>query len=1024
MKISEKAIYHPVPVLIVLAAIFALSLIAFFILPLELIPEIEVPYAFVSAVYPGAAPTEVETDLIKPIEDKISQLSDLENVVSYAMQNMAFITVEFVAGTDLKTSINDLKDKVNESLPDLPDEVLKVSVKELDFNDLPILILNIYGDLSPRQLRELGGDVKDRLSRIPGVNEVEVFGGVEREISVKVDPNLLAANHVTIPQIIRALQINNSNMPGGVLKLDSQEILVRTIGKFSSIDEIASIIIGMGISGNPIRLMDVATVEDGTEEISSYSRYMDDPSVTLLISKRRGSHIVETTKVIEKAVDDMAKSFPSGVKYAYTARQATDVERQNREVNTNAGWGILFVIIVLFFGIGFRNALLVSIALPFSLMSAFLFMYIFGIDRTNISMFGLIMVLGIVVDGAIIMAESTYRHIEEGMRRKDAAVAALREVGTPVMTSVLTTMVAFAPIMYMTGIMGQFLSVIPKIVIFTLIGAFLADHFLIPVAAARLMNRSSGKGKLSGNWWGKRAYRKVLKWALAHRKTTLVSAFSILLLAFVIVGISITSDVKLVKVQMFPKVPQPRIVVDITTAPGSQIDSTDVIARKIEKYIEKLPEVDRFVSTIGESGVQNLRLAQGGGIGAEIAQINVDLVNAKDRDRSVEEVIEELRGVFGNIPGIKVIFGLIQEGPPIPTSVVVDISGDILEDMELVGEIIKGQMESIEGTTNVEASQGVKRTEFQVEVDHERAAWFGVSADDISQTITAALFGVEATEYTDGLEDIPVRVKIDSEGERALDDIRNLMIPTPMGKLVPFTDVASLKLAAGETSIRHRNFKRNINISCDLLPGVDATDIQRKLTPFLNEMNLPRGVTVEYGGIEDETTESFASLGRAMIIGFIIIIIILSAEFKSLIQPLIIAFTIPLSFIGVIFGLMITRVPFGLMAFFGVVALMGVVVNDAIVLISHVNDLRRGGMRVKEALLKGGQNRLRPIILTTITTLAGMIPLSMNFGGGGEYWRPLAVSLIFGLAVASFLTLVIVPVLYSLFESRGERKKP
>ena len=324
--------------------------------------------------------------------------------------------------------------------------------KELDFNDLPILILNIYGDISPRQLRELGGNVKDRLSRIPGVNEVEVFGGVEREISVRVDPNLLTANHVSIPQIIRALQINNSNMPGGALKLDSQEILVRTIGKFSSIDEIASIIIGMGISGNPIRLMDVATVEDGTEEISSYSRYMDDPSVTLLISKRRGSHIVETTNVIEKAVDDMAKSFPQGVKYAYTARQATDVERQNREVNTNAGWGILFVIIVLFFGIGFRNALLVSIALPFSLMSAFLFMYIFGIDRTNISMFGLIMVLGIVVDGAIIMAESTYRHIEEGMRRKDAAVAAIREVGTPIMTSVLTTMVAFAPIMYMTEI--------------------------------------------------------------------------------------------------------------------------------------------------------------------------------------------------------------------------------------------------------------------------------------------------------------------------------------------------------------------------------------------------------------------------------------------------------------------------------------------------------------------------------------------------------------------------------------------
>ncbi len=1023
MKISEKAIYHPVPVLIILVAIFVLSVISFFILPLELVPEIEVPYAFVSAVYPGAAPTEVESDIIKPIEDKISQLSDLETVIGYAMQNMAFITVEYSPGTDLNTSIDDLKDKVNEAIPELPKDVLDVSVKELDFNDIPISILNIYGDISPREIRILGENVKDRLTQISGVNEVEVFGGVEREISVQVDPNLIAANSLTIPQVIRALQLNNSNMPGGVLKLNSQDILVRTIGKFTTVNDIASIIVGMGPSGNPIRLHDIANVVDGTEDITSYSRYMEYSSVTLLISKRRGAHIIETTERIEEAVEEAAKSFPQGIEFAYTARQATDVDRQNREVNTNAGWGIVFVIIVLFFGIGFRNALLVSIALPFSLMISFLFMYMFGIERTNISMFGLIMVLGIVVDGAIIVAESTYRHIEEGMRRKDAAVASMREVGTPIMTAVITTMVAFAPIIYMSGIMGQFLSVIPKVVIFTLIGAFLADHFLIPVTAARLMNRSSGKGKLSGDWWGKRLYRAVLKWSLNHRFTVLFGSFMILFLSFAAVGVSMSTDTKLVKVQMFPKVPQPRIVVDIANAPGSQIDNTDHFTRNIESYLLDIPEVERFVSTVGESGVQNVRLAQGGGIGAEIAQINVDLVDRKDRSRTVEEIIDELRDEFGMIPGVRVTFSLIQEGPPIPTNVVVDIAGDNLADMELVGDILKDRMESMDGTTNVTSSQGTKRTEFQVEVDHERAAWYGVTANDISQTVTSALFGVEATEFTDGLEDIPVRVKLASEGERAMDDIRNLLIPSPVGKLIPFTDVATLKLAAGETSIQHRNFKRNISISCDLLPGYDATDIQRKLTPFIDSMNLPGGITVEFGGIEDETVESFSSLARAMLIGFVIIIIILAAQFKSLKQPLIIAIAIPLSFIGVIFGLMVTRVPFGLMAFFGVVALMGVVVNDAIVLISYVNDLRRGGMKMWDALIKAGQNRLRPIILTTVTTLAGMIPLALNIGGGGEYWRPLAVSLIFGLAIASFLTLIVVPVLYSLFESRGERKR-
>ncbi|MFQ6604517.1 MAG: efflux RND transporter permease subunit [Fidelibacterota bacterium] len=1023
MKLSEKAIYQPIPVLIVLVLIFALSIYSFLVLPLELIPDIEVPYAFVTATYPGAAPSEVESEIIKPFEDKISQLSDLEDVIGWALQNMAFITVEFSPGADLKSSIDDLKDKINEAIPDLPDEVINVSVKELDFNDIPITILNIFGELTPRQLREIGEDVKDRVAQVAGVNEIEIFGGVEREITINVDPLLLAANNTTIPQIIRALQLNNQNMPGGVVSLGNQDILVRTIGKFTTIDDLANIIIGMGPTGKPIRLQNIATVTDGTEDISSFSRYGSEPSVTLLINKKRGANIIETSNKIEAAVAEIAKSFPPGVHYEYTARQATDVERQNKQVGTNALWGIILVVIVLFFGIGFRNAILVSIALPFALMSSFLFMYIFDIDRTNISMFGLIMVLGIVVDGAIIVAEATYRHIEEGMRRKESAVAAMREVGIPIMTAVLTTIVAFAPIIYMSGVMGQFLSVIPKVVIFALIGAFIADHFLIPVAASKLMNRSSGKGKLSGDWWGKRLYRKTLNWALDHRWTLVFSSIFALMVAFAIVGVSMVTDVKLVKVQMFPKVPKPRIIIDISAPPGSQIEYTDSITREIEAYIAALPEVDRYVSTIGESGVQNVRLAQGGGIGAEIAQINVDLVDASERERSVDEVIEDLRQRWSDVPGLQYTFNTIKEGPPIATNVVVDISGDDLESMELVSNMIKTRMEALDGTMNIASSLSVQRTEFQVDVDHQRAAWFGVSASDISQTVTSALFGLEATQFTDGLEDIPVRVKLFSRSSNILDDIQNLMVPSPLGKLIPITDVATLKLASGETAIRHRNFKRNISVSCDLLEDYDATDIQRKLSPFIDRLVLPAGVSVEFGGVKDETAESFASLGRAMVIGFIIIIIILAAQFKSLRQPLIIAFTIPLSFIGVIVGLMITRVPFGMMAFFGVVALMGVVVNDAIVLISLVNDLRKTGMRVRDALIKAGLNRLRPIILTTITTLAGMIPLALNIGGGGEYWRPLSVSLVFGLAVSSFLTLVIVPVLYSLLESRSEAKK-
>ena len=912
---------------------------------------------------------------------------------------------------------------MNEALPDLPDAVENVTVQDIDFTEIPISILNIYGEFSPYELQQVADRVQDRLVRVNGVNEVEMFGGQEREITVQLDPDLLQANNLSIPQVIRAMQNSNLNFPGGVMELSNQDMFIRTVGKYQNIEDIENTILGVDRNGNVKRIRDVGVVIDGYEQAKSYSRYDQYNSVTLLISKKPGAHIVEVTEEVEAIVDEEAEDFPVEMAFAYTARQATDIETQNNQLNKNAGWGILFVVLVLFAGIGFRNAIIVAIALPFALMFSFLLMPVFEVERTGIAMFGLIIVLGIVVDGAIIVAESTYRHIEEGLQRKEAAVAAMREVGIPIMTSVLTTIVAFAPIMYMTGVMGQFLSVIPKVVIYTLIGAFLADHFLIPVLASKLMTLRSGKGLLSGEWIGKRVYTRTLGWALSHRWSVMFLATIAFFGTLAIVGISFSTDLKLVKVQMFPKVHQPRVIIDINTETGSQLEYTDQVIQEMEEYLMGMPEVERFVSTVGESGVQNVRLAQGGGRGSEIGQLNIDLVVASERDRGVEELIAAMDADWGRVPGVEVTFQTIEEGPPVATNVVIDISGDDLQALEFVAERIKDKMATLPGALNVASSIGSRRTEFQVVVDHDRAASYGLSSFDISNTVAAAMIGIEATQYSDGLEDVPVRVKLDTEGRETIDAIRNLNIPNQMGMMVPFENVASLELGSSEGSIKHSNFKRNVSVTCDLAKGVDASDIRRKMDPYLSSLSIPAGVTVEYGGIEDEAAKSFASLGRAMMIGFVIILLILSAQFQSLRQPFIIGLAIPLSFIGVVFGLMVTRVAFGLMAFFGVVALMGVVVNDAIVLMAYVNDQRRSGLPLREALIKGGRNRLRPIIMTTVTTLAGMIPLTLNFAGGAEYWRPLAVSLIFGLAVASFLTLVIVPVLYSLFESGTERRR-
>jgi multidrug efflux pump subunit AcrB len=1015
LNLTEKAINQPILVLLLGLFIFIMGIAAYITLPLEAVPEIEVPVAMVVTPYRGAAPTEIEAEIIKPMEDKLSELKELKIVRMYALQGMAFCWVQFLPDSDTEKSLDDLREKISEAEKEFPEEADSPVISEMDFSELPILILNLFGDYDTFELTRFAERLESELERSPGINDVNIFGSIEREIKVLVDPDKLESMNFSIIQILSIIQQNNINMPGGNITLDGEDLLIRTKGKFDHLDQLENIIVFASPSGGVTRLRDIARIVDQYEEAKTYSRYNQQNSITLLISKRYGNNILDVTYNIENKVKELMSDFPLGLNYEYSARQATDIERQNSQLNQNAMLGGLLVILTLFFGIGFRNSLIVAIAIPFSIFTAFLLMSITGLSQTGIAMFAMIMVLGIVVDGAIIVAESTYRRMENGLDRVEASKQAIYQVGGPILTALLTSMAAFAPLIYMSGIMGQFLSVIPKVVIFALIGAAIADHILIPVLTSKLMILSKNTGHLSGNWFGMKVYTKMINWAMKHRIQTMLMAAISFILGLMIVGISIFSDTKLIKIQAFPRVPKPRIIVDISTPPGSDLDFTDSITRNIEEVISGYLEVETFVTTVGETGIQNIRLSQGGSTGNEVSQINVDLVHKKDRDRSVEEIVEDLNNQFMNRwPGVNIQIDMIREGPPVSDNLVLDLQGNNLDDLEMVSEQIKSKMKNISGTRNVSTSLGQTRNEIQINVDYDRASFLGVSASSITSTIAGAMYGIEATQFTDGLEEIPVIIKLDIINTEVIQKLKRLKIISVNGSPVLLNDVANIKIAPGQSFIYRKEFERTVSVSTDMDEDTDASDIKRKLNAEIKDMIVPEGVKMEYGGIDDDTQESFQSLAESMGIAFLIILVLLSAQFKSLMQPLIIAITIPLAFVGVIFGLMITRVAFGLMAFFGLVALTGVVVNDAIVLISHINDLRREGTPYWEAIVEGGKHRLRPIILTTVTTISGMIPLTLDFVGGAEYWRPLAVSIIFGLGMATLLTLIVVPVLYSL----------
>lgn len=1016
MKITEYAIDQPLVPTLLGGLLFCFGITSYFYIPSEAVPEIDTPVATVIVTYVGAGPDEIEAEILKPLEDQLKNLEDVDFINTFAKQGFGFAIIRYLEKADMEVSMRNLRDKVSDAEAEFPEDAESPEVDQMDFNDIPILILNIFGELSPSEISKTAESLKDEIENIPGINQVEIFGNLEREIRVSVDPDLLHLHHIPISSIAFTLGNNNLNIPGGSVSIHGENLLVRSLGKYKSVEELSQAVIRQFPDGSTIRLSDVSTVIDTFEEPVTYSRYNRKNSVTLLIRKNIGYNIISTTSAVENLVQEFSSNFPAEMKYEFSARQAEEIEQSTNQLTQNAIWGVLFVIITLFFGMGFRNSLIVTFAIPFSILTAYFLQYAFGISQSGITLFALIMVLGIVVDGAIIVSEAAFSFMEKGNDRKKASKLAIQQVGTPIITAVLTTIAAFVPMMFMTGIMGQFLSYIPKIIIFSLVGATLADHIIIPVLASQFMSLRQASTAMTGDWIGKKWYTKIITLALKYRVRTLGLAFLSFVFGLIVLGISATTNLNLIKVQAFPRVPKPRIVVDFSCPPGTDLNETNLLVMELENLISGLNEVERYAVTVGASGVQNVRLNQSSYIGAEVAQINIDLTNKEDRDRSVEDIIEYLRLETADWPGVDIIFDIIKEGPPIEDGIVIDIIGDDLHKLGLLSNQIKGLLEKTQGTRNVTSSLGIRRKEIQVEIDHDRAAILGVSAAQIAGTISSALFGFEATSFQDGLQEVPVKIKMNRFDDTFFDDLRSLEVSTQFQSLEPISNMAEVDYAMGQSYIFRKNFKRTISVSADIKQGFNQGDIKRQIKPLLLNLQKPIGIHVEFGGITDETTDSFQSLAKSMAVAFVIILVLLSGQFKSLKQPFIIAMTIPMSFIGVIIGLIITRQAFGLMSFFGIVALTGIVVNDAIVFISHINDLRNEGIPIHKALITGGQNRLRPILLTSITTIVGLIPLTFDFAGGAEYWRPLAVSIIFGLFAATLLTLVIVPVLYSYIE--------
>ena len=1017
MRWLDSTIGRPLPVFLGATFVSLLGLWCMSRLPVTRTPHVDIPYTVVVSRYEGASPEDVESEVTIEIEDQLSALENLRHQSSISSEGVSTHILEFEDHTDMDDALRDVREKADLARVDLPDGSDDPVVKELSFDTLPILLFTVSGRDDPYLLREIAEDLEPDLEAVDGVSSVDVFGGYQREVQVRVDPPALDSYGLTLDDVVRAVARQGHSTPAGRLRSSGSDRLIRTTGEFRNLEEIRNVVLGSE-EGHAIELRDVGRVRLHHERETSGSWFMAEPSVTLIVRRRENVNTLETSRRLEARVETLRSELPPGVRIDTTSSAAELIRLMLRQLGTSMGVGLVLVVAVLFLTLGLRQALLVSFVLPFSLLFTCIGLYLLGMSISNTSLFGLILVLGLVVDGAIIVAEAIHREREEGREPAEAARRGLARVGLPVISADLTTIAAFVPMLLMVGVMGQFMAVVPKVVIFALSGSILVDHLFLPTAAARM--RGSDRGRPPARLERLHAaYLRALDAALRHRAVVLGTT------AVLFAAAPLAYATGAVHSIFLPYVDRGRFSIDFSMPLGTSLEETNRVGRLIEQAIAKIPEVERWVLTTGDTGALDVDTREGGRVGPEYGRLTVELVPRRQRSRSQPEVIDTLRSELDRYAGVDFDVQEVQEGPPVGAALLVRVQGKHLSQIAPIAEEVERRVRALSGAQDVRMDYDRSKPEVRVAIDRSRAAAaYGITPAQISETLRAAFFGVQVGEMWVQDERVDIRLQAMDDYDRDVDHVRELGVRSRTGEIVPIGEMAHVGLDFSNDAIHRFDGRRTISVRADAAPEASSVELFGAAQQALADLALPPGVRLQFGGETEERDRSYASLWSALKWGLVLIYLIMAVQFDSVWQPLIVLFTIPLSIVGVTAGLLATGTPFSFMVFIGVVSLTGIVVNDGIVLVDGINQELRTGRPLEAALRDASLRRLRPVLLTTVTTIFGLLPLTLNIATGGEFWVPLGIAIISGLLVSSLLTLLFVPVLFSSLQGLGRRPAP
>lgn len=1033
MSITEVAIKRPLLITVIFTVLILFGFISYRSLNYNLLPKFEANVISIVTVYPGAAPDEVESTVTKKIEDAVSSMEGLDKISSTSQEGASIVTIELKSGANVTLAQQDAQRKIDQIKSDLPDDAEDPILNKFSSDETPVLRLGVSANMGPTELFDLVDDnIKPQLANVAGVGQVNIIGGNEREIQVNINQDKLIAYNISLTQVAMAIQNANLSFPAGKVETSQNRFSIKFDAKFAATDQIRQLIVRQNPDGSKVYLSDIAEIQDGQKEVTAMNHVNGKPSVGIQILKQSDANAVNVSKLSKKKLEDLEKQYASqNLKFDIAVDQSTYTLASANAVMEDLVLAVVIVaIVMLAFLHSLRSSLFVLVALPSSMIPTFIAMYVLGFSLNLMTLMALSLVVGILVDDSIVVLENIYRHMEMGKKRRKAALEGRNEIGFTAMAITLVDIVVFVPLSLVSGLIGNILREFSLVVVFSTLMSLLVSFTITPMLASRFGKLEHLSNK---NLWGrinlwferqldnlKEFYGKALAWVLGHKRWVFISVIVLMFGSIALVPAGF------IGAAFITESDRGEFSVKLELDQQASIYQTNMVTQEAERILLADPTVKKVFSNIGYSSSGFLG---GSTSNANISELTVQLVDKKDRHISTEEYGKKMQSILGTIPGVKITVNKVGiTGSATTSPIEIAIKGTDMKKIREAAAIVKEIAESVPGTQYVQYSTKDPKTEIEIKLDRERMSEFGLNAYEVGGTIQTAFRGNDKSKFKQGGNEYDILVTLDKFDRSNINDVRRMSFINNQGQAVELQQFADVSETTGESVLERMDRLSSIKVNSGVVGrpvGTVGADIQKKVA----EAQLPDGITIEYLGDLKRQSDAFGSLGFALIIGIVLVYLIMVALYESAVYPFVVLFAIPVALIGALLALALTMESLTIFSIVGMIMLLGLVTKNAILIVDFANKLKEEGMEVVPALIEAGKERLRPILMTTVAMIAGMLPIALASGEGAEVKNGMAWVIIGGLTSSLILTLVVVPSVYLVVESvkirlsRNKRKR-